>query len=40
MIDSMTSYCKFSRRIWELQPKHAAILGIISSLIGIYELLQ
>jgi hypothetical protein len=39
-IDSLTSYCKFSKRIWELQPKYTAILGILSSLIGMYELLQ
>lgn len=36
LIDSITSYNKFSKRIWELQPKKAAILGIISSFIGLY----
>jgi hypothetical protein len=39
-IDSLTSYCKFSKRIWELPHQGAAILGITSSLIGLYELLQ
>lgn len=38
LFDSLTSYCKFSKRIWELEPKKAAILGILSSLIGLYEI--
>jgi hypothetical protein len=36
LIDSVTSYCKFSHRVWELDPKYAAVLGITSSLIGLY----
>ena len=40
IIDFMTSYTKFSRRTWELSQKSAAILGIISSLIGLYDILK
>lgn len=39
VLDSLTSYCKFSRRVWEMKPKNAAIVGITSSIIGVYELM-
>jgi|JI10StandDraft_1071094.scaffolds.fasta_scaffold104507_2 hypothetical protein len=35
-LDCLTSYCKFSKRVWELSPKTAAIVGIVSSIIGLY----
>lgn len=38
--DSLTSYCKFSLRAKEIQPKVAAFLGIVSSIIGVYDLLK
>ena len=39
VLDSITSHCKFSKRVFELNPKYAAYIGIISSILGLYTIL-
>lgn len=36
----MTSYSKFSARVWELSPMWNARVGVFSSLLGVYDILK
>lgn len=39
VLDSLTSHNKFSLRLFEIGAERAAVIGIASSIIGIYELM-
>lgn len=39
MIDCVTSYSKFRGRRWEVGQRNGGILGVISSLLGLYTIL-
>ena len=40
LLDAITSHNKFSKRVIELGASKTAIIGIVSSLIGIYDIMM